>query len=134
MTNIDADPYVLVEGPPFGDAEFYGKWLLAAAEAEALWRALFKDDPIFTEQVDILWLAEIPEFGMAASAMLMNLWQYRTTFVLRLYEALGEMFAMMAAMDFFSQAGQRYQMTLPVDLSRTKVKTAMLRYAQTSHD
>jgi hypothetical protein len=46
MTNIDADPYVLVEGPPFGDAEFYGKWLLAAAEAEALWRALFKDDPI----------------------------------------------------------------------------------------
>jgi hypothetical protein len=59
MTNIDADPYVLVEGP-FGDAEFYGKWLLAAAEAEALWRALFKDDPIFTEQVDILWLAEIP--------------------------------------------------------------------------
>ena len=26
---------VLVEGPRWGDAEFYGNWLLAAAKAEA---------------------------------------------------------------------------------------------------
>jgi hypothetical protein len=29
------DPYILVQGPAWGDAQFYGEWLLAAAKAEA---------------------------------------------------------------------------------------------------
>ena len=29
---------VLVEGPEWGDAKFYGEWLLAAAKAESLWK------------------------------------------------------------------------------------------------
>jgi hypothetical protein len=32
---------ILVEGPPWGDAEFYGKWLLAATEADA-----FRDEAL----------------------------------------------------------------------------------------
>ena len=33
-----SDPYVLVQGPAWGDAQFYGEWLLAAAKAEAYWK------------------------------------------------------------------------------------------------
>ena len=32
------DPCVLIEAPRFGEAKFYGLWLLAAARAEALWK------------------------------------------------------------------------------------------------
>ena len=31
------DPYILVQGPAWGDAQFYGQWLQAAANAEAFW-------------------------------------------------------------------------------------------------
>ena len=34
---------IVVEGPPWGDAEFYGKWLLAAAEANAFRDEAFKE-------------------------------------------------------------------------------------------
>jgi hypothetical protein len=34
------DPCALIEGARFGDADFYGKWLLAAADAEALWKMI----------------------------------------------------------------------------------------------
>jgi hypothetical protein len=32
------DSYVLVQGPAWGDAHFYGQWLQAAAKAEAFWK------------------------------------------------------------------------------------------------
>jgi hypothetical protein len=31
------DPYIRVEGPAWGDAQLYGQWLQAAANAEAFW-------------------------------------------------------------------------------------------------
>ena len=46
----EGEPYILVEGPEWGDAEFCGKWLLMAAKAEALWKKAI-NDPSLKEQI-----------------------------------------------------------------------------------
>ena len=127
-------PHVLIEGPRWGDAEFYGKWLSAAAEAEAFWKEAFKD-PGFKKQVERVCVVYIPDFGMTASVMLMQLKEYRTTFVVSLDSEEVEEFAMMVAMGtFFVPINQRYQMALPSRLTAAKVKAAILKYAQTESE
>jgi hypothetical protein len=37
------DPYVLIQGPAWGDARFYGEWLLGAGKAQAYWREAYTD-------------------------------------------------------------------------------------------
>src|SRR6202023_2099081 len=76
---------VLVEGPKWGDAEFYGNWLLAAAKAETLWKKA-SDDPDFAKQVDRLSLATIPHFGIAATVFLMRLKDRLVSFVISFNE------------------------------------------------
>ena len=39
--------YILVEGPSWGDAEFYGRWLLDAAKVNQLLQQAKRDDPDF---------------------------------------------------------------------------------------
>lgn len=38
-----SDQCILVRGPSWGDALFYGEWLLAAAKAETFWKDALKD-------------------------------------------------------------------------------------------
>jgi hypothetical protein len=35
------NPCIVVKGANWGDAEFYGKWLLAAAQAETFWKEAY---------------------------------------------------------------------------------------------
>ena len=72
---------VLMEGGQWGDAEFYGNWLLAAAKAETLWKEA-SDDPDFAKQVDRLSVVFIPDFGIAATVFLMHLEDNLSSFVL----------------------------------------------------
>ena len=127
------NPCVLIEGPKWGNAEFYGKWLLAAAQAETFWKEARKDSD-FEKQVDRVSVAYIPDFGIAASVMLMQLEAYRTTLVLDLHSEDGNDFAMMVTMGFFAPYNERYRMTIPLDLSVTKVKAAVLKYAATEDE
>jgi hypothetical protein len=73
----------------------------------------------------------IPDFAVAALYMLLELREQRVTFLLRLDSEDADMFAMMTEMGFFAITGQRYQMVIPKRLNMTKVKKALLRYAQT---
>jgi hypothetical protein len=73
----------------------------------------------------------IPDFAVAALYMLLELREQRVTFLLRLDSEDADMFAMMTEMGFFAMTGQRYQMVIPKRLNMTKVKKALLRYAQT---
>jgi hypothetical protein len=125
-----SDPCVLIEGPSWGNAEFYGKWLLAAAQAETFWKEALKD-PDFEKQVERVSVVYMPDFGIAASMMLIQLEEHRTTFVLDLHSEDGDDFAMMITMGFFAPYCGRYRMTIPFNLSVTKVKAAVLKYAQT---
>lgn len=127
---------VLVEGAQWGDAEFYGNWLLAAAKAEAFWKEA-SHDPDFAKEVDRLSVLTIPDFGMAATFFLMGLKDNSSSFVLNFNEGEGEgvdEFVMMADMGFFVRTGRGYQMAIPADLNLAKVKAAALTYAQTEDD
>jgi hypothetical protein len=73
----------------------------------------------------------IPDFAVAALYMLLELREQRVTFLLRLDSEDADMFAMMTEMGCFAMTGQRYQMAIPKRLNMTKVKKALLRYAQT---
>jgi hypothetical protein len=130
---LEGNSCVLVEGPRWGDAEFYGRWLLAAAKAEAFWKEAFKD-PTFKEEVKYVWDSYIPDFGIAAAAMTMRLRENFTTFVLDVDSENGNDFTMMAEMGFFAQDDPIYRMTLPSSLTLEKVKAAMLKYAKTEDD
>jgi hypothetical protein len=125
--------FVLVQGPRWGDAEFLGRWLLAAAEAERFWREAY-DDPTFHRQVESVCICYIPDFGISASIMVMHLKEYRATFVLDLNSEDGEDFVMMVAMGFFLPTAEGYQMTLPAGLTATTVRAAVLKYAKTEDE
>jgi hypothetical protein len=127
------DPYVLVKGPAWGEAQFYGEWLLAAGKAEAYWKEAYADQD-FKQQIDRVCVAYIPDFGIAATVMIMQLKEYRTTFLIELNSEDGDDFAMMAEMGFFAQRYPFYQMTLPSSLTLEKVKAAIFNFAKTEDD
>jgi hypothetical protein len=129
----EAQPYVLVEGPRWADAEFYGKWLLAAAKANALWQEAMKD-PCFMKKVDRLMIISIPDFSITATVLLSWLEKNLASLVVALYEEEGEDFVMLVEMGFFVRTGERYQMVIPTRLNMTKVKAAMLKLAQTEDE
>ena len=127
------DPYILVQGPAWGDAQFYGEWLLAAARAEAYRKESCADEN-FKRLMDRVCVAHVPDFGIAATVMIMQLKDYRTTFLIELDSIDGDDFAMMAEMGFFAHRNPSYQMTLPYLLTSEKVKAAIFRYAKTEDD
>jgi len=121
---------VMIEGPSWGDAEFYGRWLLAAAEAETFWNNAYKDSE-FQKQVDRVCLVYIPHFGISATLIIAELKQYKTTLTIDLNTEEGESFAMMVAMGFFTFSNPRYQMTVPSHLTEMQVKRAIFDFVQT---
>jgi hypothetical protein len=133
-SHIDGDSRcILIESPKWGDAAFCGKWLSAAAHAETLWREARKD-PEFDNQVERVCVAFIPDFGIAASVMLRRLLNNRTTLLLNLDSETGEECVMMVRMGLFASFNERYRMSIPSDLSQSKVKGATLTYAETEDE
>ena len=51
-----------------GDAQFYGKWLLASGTAEDFWEKAYADQD-FQKQNDRVCICCIPDFGIASSAL-----------------------------------------------------------------
>lgn len=129
----ESEPCVLVEGPPWADADFYGKWLRSAAKAERLWKKATKD-PGFKNQIERLLVAQIPDFSIGATVLLSQLERNLVSLIVRLAGEEAEEFVMLAEMGFFILTGQRYQMIIPTRLDIDKVKTAMLKFAQTEDD
>jgi hypothetical protein len=46
--------HILVEGPAWGDADFYGHWLLEAGRVQRLLDQAKRDDPVFRQAIDTL--------------------------------------------------------------------------------
>jgi hypothetical protein len=107
--------------------------LAAAAKAERLWRKA-SNDPSFEKQIERLLIAQIPDFSIGATVLLSRLESNHVSFVVQLSgEEAGE-FVMMTEMGFFVRTGQRYQMTIPTRLDIHKLKSAMLKLAQTEDE
>ena len=128
-----SDFNVLVEGPSWGDAQFYGEWLLAAAKAQLFWTDAVRDEQ-FAKAIERLRVVYEPHFGIAATVMLMNLRGHWTTFVLDLDSEEGEQFVMMAGIGFFVQSGRICRMKIPSALTSETVKNAALAFARTEDD
>jgi hypothetical protein len=127
---------VLVEGPRWGDAEFYGRWLLAIANAEALWKEA-RNDPDFAKQIESVTVCLMPDFGIGATVMLSQLEKKLASITIGLNDASGiafDEFAMMAEMGFFVLSGERYQMAIPTNLDSEKLKKAVRTFAQTEDE
>ena len=132
----DTEPCILVEGPRWADAEFYGKWLLMAAKTQALWEKAINDTR-FKMQIDLLTVLYLPQFDHSASLFLFQLQRNLVSFTIPLHGedwAAADQFTLMAGMGFFVLTGRRYQMAIPAKLNMNTVKSAALRYAKTEDE
>lgn len=123
----------LVEAAAWGDAEFYGRWLLAAAQAEAFWKEALKELE-FEKQVQCVCVCYFPDFGISASIMLMELQKYRSSFIIDLQTEEAADFAMMLSMGFFVPVDGHYKMSVPSTLTKASVKEAIIQYAETEDE
>ena len=126
------EPYILIEGPAWGDAEFYGKWLLMAAKAQALWEQAF-EDPRFAFEMELATTCRRPDFAISATTMLFQLKKSLTSIVIGVNENDRfefNAFLIMIEIGFFVLTGERYQMVVPTKLSLEKMKKAALKFAR----
>jgi hypothetical protein len=95
---VDArEPYILIEGPRWGDAEFYANWLLAAARADRLCKTAIKNDAKFSKQIELLQEFRHPlDFDKCSSAVFLALEEHRVTTLFPVASAMAEAVAMMA--------------------------------------
>jgi hypothetical protein len=128
-------PLILVEGPTWGDAEFYGQWLLKAAKANKLLQQAKSQDSSFCAAIDTIEIIRYLEFGIMGTVFVSMLVDKDfETFVLdRRSEDLVE-FVLMVEMGFFKLTGDRYKMTLPRKLDVDRVKHAHLKLAATEDE
>jgi hypothetical protein len=135
----ETEPFILVEGPRWADAEFYGKWLLMATKTQALWEKALKC-PSFKKQTELLTVLYIPTFDYSASVFLFQLQKNLVSFAIRLNNsddrecAEVNQFTLMAQMGFFVLTEQRYQMVLPAQMNMGVVKSAALQFAKTEDE
>jgi hypothetical protein len=132
--NLAKQHWVIVEGPAPGDAYFLGQWLLAAAEADKLLQEQFEQDPSFKLTIGRIELLYAFAFSPTATKCIELLMKDITSFSLSVFELFGEVFVVMADIGFFSQTGDRYQVTVPKSVTREKIKAALLRLVATEDE
>jgi hypothetical protein len=126
----ELEPCIFVEGPRRPSAEFYGKWLLAAAKADKVWQKA-KEDPRYSKQLDRVPNNYIPAFGINAIQLLSLLPINNFSTIVSLnHENKGEdrlrWFLMMRLLEFFAVPDKRYQISVPHQVSIAGVKNAVL--------
>ena len=133
----ETEPYILVEGPRWADAEFYGNWLLTATKTQALWEKAIKD-PRFKKQIDLLTAHYSPDFDHSASLFLFQLKKNLVSFTIPLHNSEDwaelDQFTLMTEMGFFVLTDGRYQMVVPAKMNIDVVKSAVLRFAKTEDE
>lgn len=129
--NLEDDPWVLVEGPGPGDAEFLGRWLLAAAAADKTLTEQFERNENLRNQIRNLEVVSLIAFAPAATKFVELLMKNLTCFSLSVWDEWGEMFAVMAQLGFFSRTGHRHQMTVPRQVPGEAIETALLKLSAT---
>jgi hypothetical protein len=126
--------HILVEGPAWGDADFYGHWLLEAAKAQRLLDQAKRDDAAFREALDTtVEICHCLDYGIMATVLLSQFAknkQFQTfTVDIAYFDPID--FILMVGMGFFVLTGDRYQMALPQNLNIEFVKQAHLKLAGT---
>jgi hypothetical protein len=126
----DEPPFAVVEGPAWGDVEFYAKWLAVAADAEVLWNKALNQCK-FGRVGAATAVAYILDFEITATLLLSNLLNNRVSLMVDLWAEGGNEFVVMVMLGFFRLAGGRYQMTVPENLSIEAIKSSVSELART---
>src|SRR5262245_53228896 len=110
--------YAVVEAPRWGDAEFVGKWLIAAGKADRLWQAALNSEFHWYG----LPLERICEVDLARHAFVhaMKVREGRASFTVKIDNenvASGDQFALLVRIGFFMRVDRQYRMTIPVRLN-----------------
>ena len=126
MNQHSCADYVLIESSGWLDASFYGRWLLAAAEAQRLWTEAVQSDLEFRSQIDRLEILGPLLLGTEALKLVGKLAENVRTLIVPVDSDLGDCVALLARMGFFVRTGERYQMVLPRYLDGEMVKGAGL--------
>jgi hypothetical protein len=82
--------WVLIEGPGLGDAEFLGRWLLAAVEADRVLMDQFRTNPTLKQQISRIEIAYVFSFSPAATKCVELLMKNLTCFSLSMFDERGE--------------------------------------------
>lgn len=124
------DTYILIEGPRWGDAEFLGKWLLAASRANELLTRV-REEAAFRGTMFTVDIITIRDFGISAIVVLSKLAENFSTVLFSLEELDMNDVAIMAELGFYQRTGDRYQMTIPARIDIHRVKMALRKFAET---
>lgn len=135
QTNSESDSCILVEGPSWGDAKFYGLWLLSAAKISKLLKQARRNDRAFHEAVDIIEAFRRLDFGIMATVFVSQFTDKKfETFVIGADSWDLIDFVLMLEMGFFELTRDRYQMILPSKLDIEVVRQAHLKLAATEDE
>ena len=124
------DRWVFVEGPNLSDPKFTSQWLLAAVQADRLLQDCYRQDPTFRPTINRLEFNYEVEFSFASLAFLAMCLE-DGIFSLSLDREWADSFAIMATTGFFTVTGERYQVTLPKELTMQTIRSALLRLIAT---
>jgi hypothetical protein len=142
------EPCVIVQGPSWdrtasllprmtaegqtrdtwASADFYGKWLLAAAKADAVWQKV-KAEPRYEKQLERLPKDYLPAFGPTSFWLVSKLANNAFTAIFSMKgkeEELRGWFLTMRHIDFFVFSAGYYEMRVPHRLSMAGIKNAVL--------
>ena len=142
------EPCVIVQGPSWdrttsmlprmtiegqtkdtgASADFYGKWLLAAAKADAVWQRV-KAEPRFEKQLERVPKDYLPAFGSTGFWLVSRLANSAFTAIFSMNgkeEELRGWFLTMRHIGFFASSAGYYEMRVPHQLSMARVKNAVL--------
>jgi hypothetical protein len=131
MTEYSSPEFILIESPGWDDAAFYGKWLLAAAQAQLIWTEAVETDCEFRAQIERLEVMGSVQLGTEAFRIVGKLSENVRTMIVRADTDMGDSVALMARMGFFERTGERYQMILPSRIDADIVKAAGVALAAT---
>jgi hypothetical protein len=112
----------------WASADFYGKWLLAAAKADAVWQRV-KAEPRYEKQLEHVPKDYLPTFGPTALWLVSQLAKNAFTAIVSMNgreEELRGWFLTMRHIGFFAFPTKYYEMRVPHQLSMPSVKNAVL--------
>jgi hypothetical protein len=100
---VEAVSVMLIEGPKWGDAELLGRWLISAAQANALLQQAKDDDPDFRKAINSLEVVrQRLDFGNLGAVFVAQFVDSQAFVVESDAEDLIE-FSLMAHMGFFAR-------------------------------
>ena len=128
-------PFVVVQFPSYGNAEFASHWLGAAAHADRMLANHRIANPDFETAIQHVGLTNAIEFSWNAMEFIYY-WQDKwPAFSFNLFESeFFESFAYMAETGFFTRTGHHYQISQPPALTSGTIARALHRLEATADE